>query len=843
MSSPSQLRNSVASSKEILRSIPDDRRVNSLLRQALIWIGVAVVYYAAAKLGLQFAYIHSHVSPIWPPTGIAIAALLLFGNRVAPAIFVAAFFANANSPVGVAAALAIASGNTLEALIGKWLLHVVKFDLSFSRARDVLKFVVVAVVCTMVSATIGTLALCVSNAAQWSQFGSLWVTWWLGDLAGAVTVGPLVIAWVKRLGVQLAGWRLFEAVLLLVLLSVAAVVTYGDSAPAALRYYPLTRLIIPFSIWAAFRLGYRGLTLSTVLVSLFAAWGTVRGNGPFVTVWGANESLIVLQLFISTNAVTFLFLASVLEERRLAKESQSSTDTVLRHLASIVENTDDVVIGRDLNGLVMSWNAAAERLYGYKAEEMIGQPVSILIPPDRPNEEPEILARLSQGERIDHYETVRKAKDGRLIEVSLTVSPIKDAVGKIIGYSKIARDITDRRRAEAEREALLKSEHEARAQAEEANRVKDEFLAVLSHELRTPLNAILGWANLLRSGKLDPQNVERALEIVERNAKAQSKLIEGVLDVSRIVSGKLQLDVRPLQLSGVVQAAVDSIRPAADAKNTMLRVITSKQVEPLVRGDASRLQQVVWNLLSNAVKFSPAGSEISVGLNTVNSDVEITVRDNGQGIAEDFLPHVFDRFRQADASTTRKHGGLGLGLAIVRHLVDLHGGTVTAESDGLGRGATFRVRLKAIDTAVTPVSITTEEPAETARASLLGLKVLVVDDHEDGREVLAEMLSMCDAQVRVASSASEAFEVVQSWQPQVIVSDISMPDVDGYGFIRQLRALDGTVAIPAIAVTAHALPEDRERALAAGFQNHVAKPIQLSELILTIAKLTDRDKI
>jgi PAS domain S-box-containing protein len=669
------------------------------------------------------------------------------------------------------------------------------------------------------------------------------VTWWLGDLAGAVTVGPLVIAWVKRLGVQLAGWRLFEAVLLLVLLSVAAVVTYGDSAPAALRYYPLTRLIIPFSIWAAFRLGYRGLTLSTVLVSLFAAWGTVRGNGPFVTVWGANESLIVLQLFISTNAVTFLFLASVLEERRLAKESQSSTDTVLRHLASIVENTDDVVIGRDLNGLVTSWNAAAERLYGYKAEEMIGQPVSILIPPDRPNEEPEILARLSQGERIDHYETVRKAKDGRLIEVSLTVSPIKDAVGKIIGYSKIARDITDRRRAEAEREALLKSEHEARAQAEEANRVKDEFLAVLSHELRTPLNAILGWANLLRSGKLDPQNVERALEIVERNAKAQSKLIEGVLDVSRIVSGKLQLDVRPLQLSGVVQAAVDSIRPAADAKNTMLRVITSKQVEPLVRGDANRLQQVVWNLLSNAVKFSPAGSEISVGLNMVNSDVEITVRDNGQGIAKEFLPHVFDRFRQADASTTRKHGGLGLGLAIVRHLVDLHGGTVTAESDGLGRGATFRVRLKAIDTAVTPVSITTEEPAETARASLLGLKVLVVDDHEDGREVLAEMLSMCDAQVRVASSASEAFEVVQSWQPQVIVSDISMPDVDGYGFIRQLRELDGTVAIPAIAVTAHALPEDRERALAAGFQNHVAKPIQLSELILTIAKLTDRDKI
>jgi PAS domain S-box-containing protein len=500
------------------------------------------------------------------------------------------------------------------------------------------------------------------------------------------------------------------------------------------------------------------------------------------------------------------------------------------------------VIGRDLAGLVTSWNAAAEKLYGFKAEEMLGRPLSIMIPADRPNEEPEILARLRQGERIDHYETIRKAKDGRLIEVSLSVSPIKDARGEIIGYSKIARDITDHRRAEAEREALLKSEHEARAEAEEANRVKDEFLAVLSHELRTPLNAILGWASLLRSGKLDPDNVERALEIIERNAKSQSKLIEGVLDVSRIVSGKLQLDVRPLQLSGIVQAAVDSIRPAADAKNMMLRVVTNGQAEPLVRGDANRLQQVVWNLLSNAVKFSPAGSEITVGLHSVNSHVEITVQDKGQGIPKEFLPHVFDRFRQGDSSTTRSHGGLGLGLAIVRHLVDLHGGTVTAESDGLGQGATFRVRLKTIDRAqvVTSLSAIAELPPLESKTALVGLKILVVDDHEDGREVLAEMLSMCDAEVKVASSAMEALDVIQRWPPQVVVSDISMPEVDGYGFIRQLRARHSQGDIPAIAVTAHALAEDRDRALAAGFQSHVAKPVQLSELIMTIVRVMGR---
>ena len=1154
MSAASHTPDPIQTAQKETRQIPTAVRwPNSPLRQVLILIGVAAVYFASAKLGFAFAFIHTHVSPIWPPTGIAIAAVLLFGRRIAPAIFVGAFLANVNTPVGVPAALAIAFGNTLEALVAQWLLRVARFDTSFARARDVLKFVVVALVCTTVAATLGVTTLCLSAAATWNQFGSLWITWWLGDVAGAVTVTPLLIAWWRRLGVPLVGWRLVETILLVLLISLSAFATYGDSAPAALRYYPLTRLIIPVLIWAAFRLGYRGVTLATLLVSIFAAWGTVSGTGPFVSVW-ANESLVVLQLYISSNAVTFLFLTSVVEERRRAQESsrldqkrlatnlaisrilaeapaldvainrilasigeslnwkmgamwtpdndgtrlrcltfwrknksqssefeadscertfssgvglpgrvwqrqeaawiedatiddnfprakfaskeglhaafafpvlagekflgvieffsdqilepdkdllemfgsvgnqigqfmerrdaeeklrrreaelqliteatplmltrcskdltyvfanraygqmlgldpqeiigkkivdvigrdglaaiqphidrvlsgepteyenevqfmtvgtrylravyrpersksgaivgwiasisdlterrladethrrtehelsqvQQATEKVARHLASIVENTDDVIIGRDLDGLVTSWNAAAERLYGYTAEEMIGKPVSVLIPPDRPNEETEILARLRLGERIDHYETMRRAKDGRLLPVALTVSPIKDANGQVIGFSKIARDITDQKKAEAEREALLKSEHDARAQAEEANRVKDEFLAVLSHELRTPLNAILGWANLLRSGKLDEQNVERALEIVERNATAQSNLIEGVLDVSRIVSGKLQLDVRPLQLSTVIQAAVDSIRPAADAKNMTLRVIASDQPEPLVRGDATRLQQVVWNLLSNAVKFSPAGGEVTIGLEAVSSHVEISVNDKGQGIPKEFLPQVFDRFRQADASTTRKHGGLGLGLAIVRHLVDLHGGTVTAESDGPGKGATFKVRLQVITTPDESgtVRVTGALPSAESKASVAGLKILVVDDHEDGREVLGEMLSMCDAEVRVAGSATEAISTLRDWQPQVIVSDISMPEIDGYAFIRQLRAGDAHKDIPAIAVTAHALAEDRDRALAAGFQNHIAKPIQLAELLSSIAKVTGRD--
>lgn len=944
--------------------IPDRSDPRSLLSQVVVIVLVAIVYFVAAKLGLSFAFLHSSVSPIWPPTGIAIAAVLLLGKRVWPGIFLGALLANISTPVPIPAAVGIAIGNTLEALLARVMLQRLSFDVSLDRARDVFKFVIAATTCTTVSATIGTLSLCLSGSADWGQFGSLWITWWLGDVAGAVTVAPLFISWFSSEGLRLHGLRSTETALMAVLLSLAAIATFGGPAPARLQYYPLTRLMIPFLLWASFRLGQRGVSLAILLQSAFAVWGTVRTAGPFWT-GSPNESLIILQLFVSTNALTFLFLASVIEERRTTEKAlqkreaelqlitdatpvmltrcsrdlryvfanrayarmlgrepheiigkpiidvigeegfkaitpyiarvlqgehveyedevtfkgvgsrflrasyrpdidgngksvgwvasivdmterrraQLRADKALRQLASIVENTDDAIIGRDLNGIVTSWNAAAERLYGFKAEEMIGKPLSVLIPSDRPDEEPDILARLRGGDSIDHYETIRLAKDGRMIQVSLTASPIKDADGNVVGYSKIARDITDRMQAEAEREALLKSEHDARAQAEEANRVKDEFLAVLSHELRTPLNAILGWASLLRGGKLDEENSVRAIEIVERNAKAQSKLIEGVLDVSRIVSGKLQLDVRPLHMSGVIEAAVDSIRPAADAKNMSVRVVVDKQ-EPLILGDANRLQQIVWNLLSNAVKFSQSGSEITTRLRVVDSEVEIAVEDSGQGIDGEFLPHVFDRFRQADPSTTRKHGGLGLGLAIVKHLVDLHGGSVKVESDGLGKGATFKVRLKTIEK---PDGFATAQPlAESGdnvsqKATLAGLKVLIVDDHEDGREVLAEMLSMCDAKVKTAGSAAEALTLVGDWRPEVVVSDISMPDVDGYQFIRRLRALDKDKPIPAIAVTAHALTEDRERALAAGFQNHLAKPVQLSELINLISNLVDRE--
>jgi len=372
-------------------------------------------------------------------------------------------------------------------------------------------------------------------------------------------------------------------------------------------------------------------------------------------------------------------------ERRQAEEAK-------RRLAAIVESSNDAIFSKTLDGVITSWNASAERLYGYSAEEIVDRSVSVLAPPDRADEIPDILERLKRGERIEQFETKRVTKDDRVLDIALTISPIKNTRGKIIGASTIAHDITKRKLAEKEREELLEREKLARVEAEEANRTKDEFLAMLSHELRTPLTAILGWIRLLRMKELDEATSRHALETVERNAKAQAQLIEDLLDVSRVITGNLRLEISNVELVPVIEAAMDAVEPAANAKMIKLEPSLDAKTGP-VSGDPARLQQVVWNLLSNAVKFTPREGEVSICLARADSHVEIAVSDTGQGISADFLPFIFDRFRQADSSMTRSHGGLGLGLSIVRHLVELHGGTVHAESRGEGQGATFKVRL------------------------------------------------------------------------------------------------------------------------------------------------------
>jgi PAS domain S-box-containing protein len=412
-------------------------------------------------------------------------------------------------------------------------------------------------------------------------------------------------------------------------------------------------------------------------------------------------------------------------------------------------------------------------------------------------------------------------------------------------------EIAERKRVEQEREQLLIREQTARAEAETANRAKDEFLATVSHELRTPLNAILGWARMLRTSKLPEATVARALETIERNSKAQAQLIDDLLDVSRIISGRLRLDVRSLDLVSLIEAATDSVRPAAVAKGIQLQMLLDPSAGP-VSGDPNRLQQVVWNLLSNAIKFTPKDGRVQVRLERINSHIEITVSDTGVGIASDFLSHVFDRFRQADSTITRRYGGLGLGLAIVRHLVELHGGTVHAYSAGKDRGATFTIRLPLTivqdsdrfpDEAQERRHPTAESEAPFECPPVLdGLRVLVVDDEADAPELLATVLSRCGAMVTAVRSTAEAIDALEQLKPDVLVSDIEMPGEDGYSLIRKMRSIEAERGgrVPAIALTAHARVEDRLRALSTGFDSHVAKPVEPAELVAVIASVVRR---
>jgi PAS domain S-box-containing protein len=715
-----------------------------------------------------------------------------------------------------------------------------------------------------------------------------------------------------------------------------------------------------------------------------------------------------------------------------ATAERAALERAQAHLAAIVASSEDAIASKTLDGIVTSWNAAAERLFGWTPEEMVGRSILTIIPEELHYEETEILRKLRAGQRIERYETTRLHKSGRRLDISLTISPIRDAAGRIIGAAKIAHDITERRRMEralkyeaealetlnrvgqavaaqldlerivqlvtdaatqltgaafgaffhnvnkdesyllyslsgaprdafssfpmprntelfaptfrgqgvvrsddirkdprygrnppfngmppghlpvcsylavpvvlpagevigglllghpnaavfneraeklavgiaaqasiamanarlfqsvrereeqlklaaAERDRLLESERAARSQSERLGHLKDEFLATLSHELRTPLNAIQGWATLLRRKPTNDEELEHGLQTIERNVRAQAQIVNDLLDMSRIVSGKIHLEVQPIQLHEVIDHAIESIRQTAQAKRIRVRRMLDSSIG-WIRGDPNRLQQVLWNLLSNAVKFTPAGGSVQVVLERVNSHVEIVVEDTGIGIRAEFLPLVFDRFRQGDASITRRHGGLGLGLSIVKTLVELHGGSVRVKSAGENQGSTFIVALpvshvRAEDTgtrASPPHAAAPPDALELPR--LDGVTVLIVDDEQDGRTLVARILEERGAKPTCASSAREALEHLQKQSFDVLLSDIGMPDMDGYELLRRVRLLDDASVgpIPAIAVTAYARAEDRQRSLLAGYQMHLAKPIEAGELIAGIASL------
>ena len=533
--------------------------------------------------------------------------------------------------------------------------------------------------------------------------------------------------------------------------------------------------------------------------------------------------------------------------RKQAKEAEHAA---YRQLAFHVESSPLAVIEWDSDFRVSRWSKSAERLFGWNSDEVIGKHVNEwrFVFADDVDAVALVTNRQREGVEIQGVLSNRNyTREGSILYCEWYNSVLRDDHGQLVSVLSLVLDVTAREKAEQERAALLVRERDARRHAEEADRLKDEFLATLSHELRTPLTSILGWASMIRNGEVEGANALRALETIERNARSQARLIDDLLDVSRIITGNLRVDLNPLNLTPIVEAAVDALRPTADVKDILLRTQLISG-ECLVKGDQNRLRQVIWNLLSNAIKFTSRGGNVDISLHCVESNARLIVTDTGEGIPATFLPYVFDRFRQAEASISRKQGGLGLGLAVVRHLVELHGGTIEAESEGVGQGSTFTVDL--------PLAQERRDPARAEerlreverrrsrsdRVRLDGIHVLLVQVDDDSGKLLGTMLKCYRAKVTSTKSAAEALEVFSNELPDVLISDIGMPDQDGYELIRKLRKqpVDKGGATPAIALTGYASRKDRERALSAGYHKHMAKPVEQAEMIAAIAGLVGR---
>jgi len=670
---------------------------------------LALVYFAAAKLGLSLAALHSNVTPIWPPTGIAIAALLIFGRRVWPGIFLGALAVNVLTDIPVGSAFGIAVGNTLEAVVAVWLLQrVARWRNSLDSVADVMRFVgCAAILAPMVSATIGNLSLRLGGAAEWATFWPFWLTWWIGDGFGALIVAPFILSW-RWPGELKAEHGVEIAVLLILHLSVVMIV-FGGWFPGPVKTYPLAYLSLPFLLWAALKFDLRIVTSAIVLMASVAVWGAKHGYGPWVLA-SPNVALILLITFVGTSSLMTLVVSAVTSERRKAEADKSKLGSELelqrRRIEQLVAHVPGVVWEAWAKPDVASQridfvSSHVEKLLGYSQEEWLSTPnfwLTIVHPKDKERAAREAAAIFESGKGgTSRFRWLRK--DGSTVWVEAQSVVVCDESGPV-GMRGVTMNITAAVQAEIERAELLDRESQAREEAEEASRLKEEFLATVSHELRTPLNAVVGWSRLVRSGQLDKEGMAHALEVIERNASAQRQIIEDLLDVSRIVTGKLRINTQRVDLLLVIHAAIDAVRPAAEAKEIDLRM-HFEAPDAIVKADVERLQQILWNLLANAVKFTPQRGSVDVYLRQHGSLAEIRIEDSGPGIPADFLPRIFERFTQADSSSTRKHGGLGLGLAIVRHLVELHGGTVWAGNREGNGGAVLVVSLPAIEPTAT----------------------------------------------------------------------------------------------------------------------------------------------
>ncbi|MGH7277125.1 MAG: hybrid sensor histidine kinase/response regulator [Candidatus Rokuibacteriota bacterium] len=805
--------------------------------------GVALLYFLAGKAGLQFAFLHASATPVWPPAGIALAVLLVLGRRLWPAIFAGAFLVNVTIDDSPATAFGIAIGNTLEGVLGAYLVErLARGRDAFERARDIFAFVFLAgLVSTTVSATVGVTTLALAGSAAWTAYAAIWLTWWLGDAAGVIVVAPLLLLWSRNRNVGELRRRPLEASLLLLAIILVGAAVFGGASPPGTLNYPVAFLCLPGLLWAAFRFGSREAATVIVVLAGIAVAGTLRGFGPFA-VDSPNESLLFLQAFLGTAAVTVLPVAALVWEGKRAEAAMRVLGETARSITSSLD-LDTVLqrIAEGATGLCRS-DTAAIFLRDGDSETMS--------PRYRVGPWPEAYKtlRIRPGEglgghvmqagrplRTAHYPSdarvpvAYRALAEQTETVALMVVPILiegGVAGLLYISNRTARAFTDEDEAVcvglAEQAAiaiqnarLFAEQHAARAEAEAASRAKDEFLAMLGHELRNPLGAIGNAALVLQRAGGDERQAIEARAVIERQVRHLSRLVDDLLDVARVMTGKILLQQEAVDLSEIVRRSVTGV---TGTERLASHGLCLDLAPAAVCVDQTRMEQVVANLLTNALKYTPPGGEIRIGVRDEGATAVLTVSDTGVGIPGDLLPHVFELFVQEERSLDRAQGGLGIGLTLVRRLVELHGGSVTAASEGPGTGSTFTVRL--------PTTTLSAPPARSVPgAGAAPRRVLIVEDNDDSREMLREFLRFEGHDVHEAADGAAAVEQALRLAPDVTLVDVGLPVIDGYEVARRIRRDPAGAHLYLVALTGYGRAEDRERALAAGFDVHLVKPV------------------
>jgi two-component system CheB/CheR fusion protein len=794
------------------------------LRRAAEALVLAVVYFASAKAGLSLATVAPQVTVVWPPTGIALAAVLLLGYRVWPGVALGAFLANATAAEPLLVAAGIAAGNTLEALAGAWLLRRRPgFDTGLWRLTDALALVVLAaVLSTMLSATIGVTSLCLGGLQPWSAYAELWWAWWLGDSLGALVVAPVILTWASERR-RPRRWRELGA--LIGAVAVVSLVVFRAPLPPTVDSGVLAFAIFPLIIWAALRFGRSGASGLTLLVSAVAIEATIAGRGPFGS-GPLHERLLLLQSFMAAAAITGLLLGAALSERRRA-EAAARQNAARLELALQAGNMG--TWEWDLHAGTVVWSPGVEAIHGLPPGSFGGTFEAYagdIHPEDREAVKGALAATLEQGSELRmEYRIVRP--DGGMRWVEGRGRLTRDATGRPRRLTGLCVDITERRQLEAERQRRLD-------ELAEADRRKNEFLAMLAHELRNPLAPIRTAAEILRLKASAEPDLERPAEVIERQVRQLTRLVDELLDVSRISRGKVALRQETVDLGLVVNRAVETVQPLLDARRHRLTLFLPADGIWLA-ADPARLGQVLANLLENAAKFTPEGGEIDLAVARDDGAAVVRVRDSGIGMEREFLPHAFDFFSQADASLARTTGGLGLGLALARHLIEQHGGSIEAFSSGPGQGSEFVVRLP-LASGPTPRLEAATAAAESTDADVAPRRILVVDDSVDAAESLARWLQLYGHSTATANDGRTALDVARSFRPEVVLLDIGLPGMDGYEVARRLRQQPETAPALLVALTGYGHEEHRLRSRQAGFDAHLVKPVDLKAMQELLAR-------